>query len=421
MVDWSMRSGGNRRFGSVVRPLAAGIVLAAIGACTGDDAAGTDNEPLTTPSATLVAAPETTSRTPTTAPPDTEPTSLETLAPPPSTTRGEIATAPPTSTTPTAPVDPTCPRTVGLLPEPDEPIQVILDTDFAADVDDAGALAVLHALADAGEVEILAVMVSDGGEAPSHRAVDAINTYYGRPDIPIGVVAGVAPEFGSAYVDALAADFPNDIGEPPAAVDLYREILASRPDDSVTIVSIGYLTNLDALLSSPPDALTDRPGRQLVDDKVRRWVAMGGAYPASDVHPFGAEFNFVEDATATANAITGWPTGAIFSGWEVGDVILTGAALQDRTPPENPVREAYRLFNGGQNRQSWDHTAVLVAVRGTAGVFEACAGRNLAGAGGSNSWELGGDGPHGFLRLVAPPADVASILDDLMAAPPVAS
>lgn len=332
----------------------------------------------------------------------------------PSTVPAETSTSP----TPSTAVTTGCAAGTRLLPVSDEPARVILDTDFASDVDDAGALAVLHALADAGEVEILAVMVSDGGDAPSHRAIDAINTFYGRPDVPIGVVSGVAPEFASSYVEALASGFPNDVEGPPAAVDLYRRILAEEPDDSVTIVSVGYLTNLDALLSSAPDEYSSSSGSQLVAAKVRGWVAMGGHYPDSVDHPFGAEFNFEQDVTATLNAVADWPTPAVFSGWELGEIVLTGAVLQTAAPSDNPVREAYRLFNDGLDHRSWDLTAVLVAVRGTTGLFEVCAGRNMIGPGGSNTWLFDDDGPHGYLRLVVPAEEVASVLDGLLIAPP---
>ena len=40
------------------------------------------------------------------------------------------------------------------------PVKVIFDTDMANDCDDAGALAVLHALADLGEAEILAIVTN---------------------------------------------------------------------------------------------------------------------------------------------------------------------------------------------------------------------------------------------------------------------
>src|SRR5262245_3773628 len=67
-----------------------------------------------------------------------------------------------------------------------EPVRVIFDTDMDSDCDDAAALAMLHALADRGEAEILATPVSSR-HAWSAPCVDAINTYFRRPDLPIGV------------------------------------------------------------------------------------------------------------------------------------------------------------------------------------------------------------------------------------------
>ena len=43
--------------------------------------------------------------------------------------------------------------------------KVILDTDMLTDFDDVGALAALHALADAGECEILATVSCTRGNA----------------------------------------------------------------------------------------------------------------------------------------------------------------------------------------------------------------------------------------------------------------
>ena len=37
------------------------------------------------------------------------------------------------------------------------PVKILFDTDMTTDCDDAGAMAVLHALADRGECEILAL------------------------------------------------------------------------------------------------------------------------------------------------------------------------------------------------------------------------------------------------------------------------
>jgi hypothetical protein len=41
------------------------------------------------------------------------------------------------------------------------PVKVIFDTDTETDCDDAGAMAVLHSLADRGECEILATVIGD--------------------------------------------------------------------------------------------------------------------------------------------------------------------------------------------------------------------------------------------------------------------
>jgi hypothetical protein len=294
------------------------------------------------------------------------------------------------------------------------PVPIICDTDFAGDVDDAGALAILHALADQGEAEILAVMVSSSNRF-AFRAVDAVNTYYGRPDIPVGMVWGSAVNVSSEYTFELAYDFPNDIVGASNAVDLYRQILAEQPDHSATIVSVGFLTNLRNLLYSEPDAHSSFSGAELVEAKVRQWVVMGGHYPDSADHPEGREYNFAMDAQATFEVIPDWPTPIVFSGFELGVDIETGAVFQTATPPENPVREAYRLFNQGRNRSSWDLTAVHYAVRGRAGVWELCSeGLNEVFSDGSNVWWDLPDEDHAYLVNAVPKSDIERMLDDLL-------
>ena len=66
-----------------------------------------------------------------------------------------------------------------------EPVRVIFDTDMDSDCDDVGALAMLHVLADRGEAEILATVVSSRHEW-SPACVGALNTFYGRPNLLIG-------------------------------------------------------------------------------------------------------------------------------------------------------------------------------------------------------------------------------------------
>ena len=70
-----------------------------------------------------------------------------------------------------------------------EPVKVVFDTDMLTDFDDVGALAGLHALADAGECEILATVSCTRGNAAG-AAVEVINGYYGRGDLPGGAPKG---------------------------------------------------------------------------------------------------------------------------------------------------------------------------------------------------------------------------------------
>ena len=65
------------------------------------------------------------------------------------------------------------------------PPRIIFDTDMVEDYDDVGAMAVLHALADEGKCEILA-MGTCTRDNSSVAAVEIVNAFYGRPDIPVG-------------------------------------------------------------------------------------------------------------------------------------------------------------------------------------------------------------------------------------------
>ncbi|HEY7509348.1 MAG TPA: nucleoside hydrolase, partial [Vicinamibacteria bacterium] len=228
-----------------------------------------------------------------------------------------------------------------------EPVDLIFDTDMALDVDDVGALALLHALADGGECRILAVGISETARHENGvwaaAAVDAINTYFGRPAIPIGVFRGryQPTEDVGRYAQKTAGAFPHDQGgrDAPEAWKLYRQVLAGRPDGSVTMLSVGFLTNLDALLRSAPDEVSPLDGVELVGRKVKQWVCMGGRFPESTGN---GEFNLATYPEATAYVLAHWPTPSVFSGFEIGAAVKTGARLiREHPPATSPVSRAY--------------------------------------------------------------------------------
>ena len=217
----------------------------------------------------------------------------------------------------------------------------------------------------------------------------------------------------------MALDFPNDVEAAPNAVDLYRQILSGQPDHSVTVVTVGFLTNLEGLLASEPDEYSELSGSELVAAKVDKLVTMGGHYPDSASHAEDREYNFALDAEATYEVIPNWPTPIVFSGFEIGEDIVTGAILQENTPADNPVRVAYELYTGGEGRSSWDLTAVHFAVRGLSDVWLLCGpGHNEVRPDGSNIWDPTTDHTHYYLLNALPKAQIKELLDDLLIRPP---
>ena len=77
----------------------------------------------------------------------------------------------------------------------DGKVKLIIDTDAGFDVDDIGAIAIVHNLANQGKVDILATIHCTGFDL-GIAAVNVINTYYGRPEIALGAYKG---PFGKDY------------------------------------------------------------------------------------------------------------------------------------------------------------------------------------------------------------------------------
>jgi len=309
-----------------------------------------------------------------------------------------------------------------------DPAKIIFDTDMRGDCDDAGALAVLHALADLGEAEILAVVTNLKESSNSTAgAADAINTWYGRPDIPIGTFKGEHFHYNvkpSPFSPVLKENFPNDAelnDLMPDALEVYRMILSGQPDTSVVICSVGALSNLCDLLDSGPGEYSDLDGVELVSRKVKRLVIMGGEFPNSSRH----EYNIRLDPPSAVTVALKWPGEIIWQGFEVGYAIYTGAELQ-KASPDNPVRKAYELrpFRGRRaidnGKPSHDQAAVLIAVRGIdPELWELSPpGYVVVDSEGYTEWKYRADGNHYFVSIKPHPAILENIIGGLMSAPP---
>jgi hypothetical protein len=271
-------------------------------------------------------------------------------------------------------------------------------------------------LADNGEVDILGMALSYGGDRGA-TSLDAVNTFYGRPDIAI---ASIDDQRGDTvpYRAILANEFPNDIQHEDVEdpVSLYRRLLAAEQDGSVVILTIGFLTNLEALLASEPDRHSPLDGLELVRRKVARYVLMGGRFP--EMLP--GDYNLGIEVTASHAVLSNWPTPILFSGGEIGEAIITGGErLEEATDATHPVYRAYEVFNDFAGRFSWDQTAVLAAVRGASPLWDVVdEGYFEYDADGQYRWRTDGDRDHAYLVAKAPIPAVADTIERLMAKPP---
>lgn len=305
------------------------------------------------------------------------------------------------------------------LPDEAENVRLILDTDLGPDYDDVGAMALMHALADSGQVQILATLSSNADERVV-PCIEVINAYFNRPEIPVGATksstaASLTTWHKEKWTDALPARYPHSTdktSDAPDAVAVYRQLLSQQPDSSVVICTIGFLTNLKDLLRSEGDAYSPLSGKELVARKVKRLVAMAGGFPQ------GREFNVYCDLESSKVVAEEWPTEILFSGFEIGEKILTGKKLVAMPTERSPVKEAFALsFAEGDpdGRMSWDQTAVLVAIKGYAPYFDIERGHfKLADAEGNNDWEVDPRGTHARLLFRMTPARLAEVIEGYM-------
>ncbi|MEM9369267.1 MAG: nucleoside hydrolase [Planctomycetota bacterium] len=260
-----------------------------------------------------------------------------------------------------------------------EAIPVIFDTDLGNDCDDVLALGMLHALQSRGDCELLAVTLTKDHPLAASFA-DAVNTFYGRGTIPIGVCdSGVTPHEGKYNLLAKTRDsgslrYEHDLtmDDPrKSAVEVLRGTLSSSADASVVVCQVGFSTNLANLLRSGPDHISEFPGKQLVAKKVRLLSIMAGAFDLIPNRETGEpsvhrEYNVVKDIPSAQYLAEHWPTPVHWSGFEVGLNLRYPHQSIERDydyVKHHPLAESYVLYNPPpHDRPTWDLTSVLHGV-----------------------------------------------------------
>lgn len=315
-----------------------------------------------------------------------------------------------------------------------KPIKIIFDTDIGSDCDDAGALAMLHRLCDKGEAELLAV--THCYNSPYYAGcLDAINRFYGHP-VPVGVnfAEKIVEKPRGVYAAALCEERPNRYPAdlhgtkdgPEDTLTVLRRTLAAAEDNSVTLVVVGTLHSMARLITSEADDISPLSGKELVAKKINRTVIMGGRffetwpmvlYESGDPthHIITWEYNMLCSGYENAKTVLeNWNSELVLSSYEIGSYIVSMVGYAKRAKEGDPVALAYQLHNKDTGRCSWDHTAVLEAVRpgkywahhefGTISIDKEMV----------THWNKCKDGKHTYLLPKTDYAEIRQVIDDLL-------
>ena len=258
---------------------------------------------------------------------------------------------------------------------------LIIDTDFGFDCDDAGALAVANILINEGKINILAVTHSVNKKIGCD-AIKLVNDYYGNPDILVGVAERYALNVDKFYEEFYAkfhyADGFPGWGEKPTffkilnnlnlkkyknvvyrpAKEVIIEKLDESDDKSVTVVCIGQANNIADVLET---------NGALFKKKVKRVVVMCGnfndydyEYRLGDMYWKG-EFNVLLDIRSMQRLFAERDLPIFVLDFNQGFDVLSGASLQNQS--DNPVKIAYFVHGNGINFNlpSWDIMTLMFA------------------------------------------------------------
>ncbi len=320
--------------------------------------------------------------------------------------------------------------------DPRRPIPLIFDTDIGNDVDDVLALGMIHALQSRGECELLAVTITKDNELAA-AFTDAVNTFYGRGNVPIGVCrSGITPEAGkfnplATQMDGAEHRYPHDLlsgSTAPDAVTVLRQQLAAADDGTVVIAQVGFSSNLANLLKSEADEISSLSGRELIEKKVRLLSMMAGAFTqirgrTGDLYDH-KEYNIVKDIPAAKLLAAEWPTPIVWSGFEIGIALPYPheSIEQDFAyAAHHPLAEAYIAYNPPpHDRPTWDLTSVLQAIRPGRGYFGLSPqGRVTVADDGLTTFDEEASGTHRYLTLTEPQKiRVTEVLLGLASEPP---
>ena len=146
--------------------------------------------------------------------------------------------------------------------------------------------------------------------------LDTENTYFNCGHLPIGLIRSdiknptvwidykALPTYKNTDGSLMFQRTLSDYSTLPDGWELYRQLLSSQPNHSVTIVSVGFVTCLAQLLQSEPDQYSPLTDVEQVRQKVKSLYIMGGVFTSTNE----PKYNFGQGIGFAKTFFSRWPS-----------------------------------------------------------------------------------------------------------------
>lgn len=262
-------------------------------------------------------------------------------------------------------------------PQPEnKPIQMILDSDFGSSTDDLFALMMIHHYIDQGKVDLKGVVVDREGDKNA-QLVDIFNTYYGHPNIPIGLERNGVKNPRCFIPYNGICDLKDSQGNPlfertmtdnnfMDGYRLYRKLLSQAEDKSVVVVAIGFVTTIAELFQSGADEFSPLNGVDLFGQKVKAVYIQSGRFESGDSL---SGYNMRAASKQSAIFYDRLPHNVdiVMSPSNIGDLMdyAPQDVLVDLSYTEkNPIKSVYTYYTCDTGQRMWDTNCLVNAVEG---------------------------------------------------------
>jgi len=309
--------------------------------------------------------------------------------------------------------------------------KIFYDLDIDSDIDDVVDVLVALNLENAGELELIAAVVTATG-VKAAACLYAILNYYGRTDLPIGVntdAVGFENDlYNSAVVTAYGVTGKLTSTDFESYLITQRRELSAQSDASVEYITTGDLSSVKGLIDSTADGYSALSGIDLIKAKIKHLWIVGGNWPrGAAISDFGGT---APRAVISDYVLNNWPSEVpiIFIPINEGNSVEVGENVMEALNASNPAKLAWESYFGNSlptnTRPGWSQIAFLAIARGlynqqtTATKYAGIVGHkgtaSINTTTGVTAWDPNVNGGHNYLWKIETDANFITKINELI-------